>query len=932
MGGLLGSPFLLSAQTYFQQQVDHRISVRLDDVQHMLHAEEEFDYHNRSTRALDTLWIHLWPNAYRDTETALCKQLDAQNDFSLHFASERSRGWIDSLDFSSDGARLKWGYHPQHSDIAWVALPRPLLPGTSTTLRTPFRVKLPSANFSRLGHIQQAYYISQWYPKPAVFDTQGWHAMPYLTQGEFYGEFGSFEVSITLPANYVVGATGALQDPTEIAFMETLAAAAPTFTLGGGSDPFPPSATEMKTIRFRQDRVHDFAWFADKRFLVKKSAITLARSGRTVDTWALFTPSNALLWQSAPSYLNESLRLYSEWLGDYPYSSCTAVDGTVAAGGGMEYPMITLINTPESAFDLETVIAHEVGHNWFQGILGSNERDHAWMDEGINSFYEQRYVENRYPGKRVMDLQGIPIGFLTRHRGITYRQQNELQYRFNARRNRDAALGTPATDFAYLDYGTTVYSKGALMMAELQHRIGDAPFDARMQQYFDTWKFKHPSPDDLRTTLVADNDSIGKVFDAFTLTAEKLDVRHRPRPTGEGPVHTPLDIDPRNDVQGLRFPAVQFLAGLEREDRRSIYWTPVIGRNTHDGWMPGLALYNTVFPNQRFEWAAAPLYGMKSERPAGGARFMWNHDRLNSAWLRNLHIGISGFSASLPSTEPHARWYQRVVPSIQLDPRGPAVGTEMNVRYRSILLRHHLEGGGTTDAASPAIDLVREDVYHELRLQAQRSMGLHPFDVGITALQHDLFTRASLDAKWSAIYDRHRHRITFRAFTGAFLRKDALSDPAMGWRLHWGSSDLLHDHLYLDRQAVGVNTAQQFNKDQGGFKTPTSTGTSDTWIAALNMEVDFPFALPLSFFASYGNAPYTTISNAGRTTGVKGYWEMGLGVRIWRDLVEMWVPLAFSEDIRKEQELRNFQFSDRIRFVFALEKMDPTQALRKLPH
>ncbi|MBL0043620.1 MAG: hypothetical protein IPP33_04135 [Flavobacteriales bacterium] len=201
----------LSAQ-YFQQQVDYRINVRLDDVKHELFAIEEFDYLNNSSQTLDTIWIHLWPNAYKDQSTALCEQLDRQNNFRLHFATPAQRGFIDSLDFRSNDTKLTWGFHTEHIDIGWIKLPAPLTPGARITISTPFHVKIPSASFSRLGRAGQAYYITQWFPKPAVYDREGWHAMPYLTQGEFYSEFGSFDVSISLPANYVVAATGELQN------------------------------------------------------------------------------------------------------------------------------------------------------------------------------------------------------------------------------------------------------------------------------------------------------------------------------------------------------------------------------------------------------------------------------------------------------------------------------------------------------------------------------------------------------------------------------------------------------------------------------------------------------------------------------------------------------------------------------------------------
>ncbi len=935
----------LSAQPYFQQQVDYRINVRLDDVKHELHATEEFDYLNNSPQALDTIWIHLWPNAYKDRNTALCEQLDRMNDSRLHFAAPEQRGFIDSLSFKAPLPKkydqphpLTWGYHPEHGDIAWLKLHEPLPPGGSIIISTPFRVKIPSASFSRLGHAGQAYYITQWYPKPAVFDREGWHAMPYLTQGEFYSEFGSFDVSITLPANYVVGATGELQNPTETAWLDSIAASGDALTQASRREAKPASSSTMKTVRYKQDKVHDFAWFADKRFIVQKGSVTLPRSGNKVTTWTMFTPKNAKVWSDAITYVSESVRLYSEWIGDYPYSACTAIDGGTAAGGGMEYPMITIINDSEDPFELDVVIAHEVGHNWFYGMLASNERDHPWMDEGINSLYEMRYVQTRYPDKRMKDLQGIPIGFLTHGQGITYRQQNELMYRFNARRNWDLPPDSPSEEFGMVDYGTTVYAKSALVFDQLRAYLGEAKFDSCMQRYFVDWRFKHPYPEDLQLALEAGSSrDLTWYFGTLLGTSDKIEVHRREVLSGKigRPRSSPIDIDPRNDVRpGLRLPELKFLAGLEREDRKSIFWTPAIARNSHDGFMAGLVLHNTTFPNQRFEWVAAPLYGTKSERLAGGARFMWHHDRLRSDWFRNIHMGVSGFAASLWSVENVDQWYQRAVPSIQFDLRSKPNAAQTDVRYRSVVIWNNAQGTYFNGEQDVAVDERSDDVFHEVRLHHERKNGVHPFDLQLTSLNHAAFNRLSLDATWSAMYDRHKHRVTFRGFGGYFLNKnEALMRREMGWRLHWGSSDLLYDHLFIDRQYVGQNTAQQFVKDQGGFKTLTANGTSDTWIAALNMEADFPFRLPLAFFASYGAAPYTTITQEGKSTDWRGYWEAGIGVRLVRDVVEMWVPLAYSTEIKNEIEtLHGFDFTERIRFVFALERMDPTQALRKAPH
>jgi len=313
---------------------------------------------------------------------------------------------------------------------------------------------------------------------------------------------------------------------------------------------------------------------------------------------------------------------------------------------------------------------------------------------------------------------------------------------------------------------------------------------------------------------------------------------------------------------------------------------------------------------------------------------MWHHDRLRSDWFRNIHVGVSGFAASLWSVENVEQWYQRAVPSIQFDLRSKPNAAQTDLRYRSVVIWNNAKGHYFNGEQDIPVDERTDNVFHEVQLHHERKFGLHPFDLKLVGLNHQAFSRLALDAKWSAIYDRHAHRVTFRGFGGVFLNKnDDLMRREMGWRMHWGSSDLLYDHLFIDRQYVGQNTAQQFVKDQGGFKTPTANGTSDTWIAALNMEADFPFRLPLSVFASYGAAPYTSITQEGKTTEWRGYWEAGIGVRLVRDVVEMWVPLAYSTEIKDEIEtLRGFDFTERVRFVFALERMDPTQALRKAPH
>lgn len=229
----------------------------------------------------------------------------------------------------------------------------------------------------------------------------------------------------------------------------------------------------------------------------------------------MFTPNEEGLWKDAVDYINKSTYYYSLWNGDYPYNQVTAVDGTISAGGGMEYPNVTVIGESGGEFGLNTVIAHEVGHNWFYGILGSNERVNAWMDEGLNSFNETRYLNEFYDDKA---FEKISAGFnqdLIEKFDLSdfeYRWIDELSYVFPARFGVDQPLQCHSDDFTSLNYGAMVYKKTAAVFAFLQQYLGVEVFDKAMQDYFEEWKFKHPSPADLQASL---EKSTGKDLEWF---------------------------------------------------------------------------------------------------------------------------------------------------------------------------------------------------------------------------------------------------------------------------------------------------------------------------------------------------------------------------------------------------------------------------------
>ncbi|MFN5458406.1 MAG: M1 family metallopeptidase [Bacteroidota bacterium] len=573
---------------YFQQQVNYKIDVELNDKSHILNAFINIEYINNSPDTLKYIYFHFWPNAYKNNKTALAKQLRENGELKMEFLKPSDSGWIDSLNFETNGIKLKLEYDKKNIDIAKLILDKPLPPTQKITLSTPFRVKLPSARISRLGHIGQAYAITQWYPKPAVYDNKGWHPIPYLDQGEFYSEYGNFEVEITLPENYVVGATGDMvENQNELSWLElkinqTKSKIQKREELKKLIEKdksilidtlfFPKSSSIKKTLVFKQQNVHDFAWFADKRFNVIKDEVELPHTKNTVTCWSLFTDNNFDLWLNSPEYLKDATYYYSLWNGDYPYKQVTAVDGTISAGGGMEYPNITIIGETENEAALENVIMHEVGHNWFYGILGSNERNHAWMDEGINSFNELRYTRTKYPQGKF----GEQFGISTRTKLVglnklknTY--QYYLLYAKGAIENKDQPIELNSEKYTESNYGAIVYSKTAVVMDYLYHYLGDTVFDKCMKEYFEKYKFKHPQPENLREIFETNTTkNLSWFFDDLINTTKKIDYSIKGIRKSKSNLDLNKYVLKLKNKGGVNSPLV--IGSLSKENNIKYYW------------------------------------------------------------------------------------------------------------------------------------------------------------------------------------------------------------------------------------------------------------------------------------------------------------------------------------------------------------------------
>ncbi|HXB93339.1 MAG TPA: M1 family metallopeptidase, partial [Puia sp.] len=536
---------------YWQQRVDYTIDVSLNDADRSLDGFIRMFYTNHSPDTLSFIWIHCWPNAYKNDRTAFSDQLLANGQTDFYFSEKEQKGYINHLDFRVDGAVAKMEDHPEYIDIVRILLPHPLPPEGKITITTPFHVKLPF-NFSRGGYVGNTFQVTQWYPKPAVYDSKGWHPIPYLDQGEFYSEFGDFDVRITVPQSFVVAATGELQNapgrqeypsssPSEVSSSAAqLAPSAgpasgkphkppfspvapqqknkvPSENSGGvvmsaghqtpGSAGQQPASQPTKTLQYRQSNIHDFAWFANKDFRVDHDTLQLA-SGRIIDVYSFYMPSERRNWQYSVRYIKDAVLFRSALIGEYPFNVVTAADISMGSSGGMEYPTITGINTHGSARELDITIEHEVGHNWFYAILGTNERRYPWMDEGINTYYDNRYEALRYPPSSAAMLVNTPGTSNQPKKGNndwllvkTPADDYTLLINTLAKEKRDQPISTSSEDFTDDNYDLIAYKKAGLWMRQLEDSLGTSLFDSCMHQYFVTWQFRHPYPEDFRAVM-----------------------------------------------------------------------------------------------------------------------------------------------------------------------------------------------------------------------------------------------------------------------------------------------------------------------------------------------------------------------------------------------------------------------------------------------
>jgi hypothetical protein len=471
-------------KTYWQQHVDYKMELTMDVEQYQYQGKQVLKYTNNSNDTLRTVYYHLYNNAFQpnsemdmriqsipDPDGRMVnkiKNTDGKEVKKSRIASLKPDeiGFLRIDNFLQDG---NFCYTKEIGTILEVKLNKPLLPGKSTKLTLDFEGQVP-VQIRRSGRNNKegvALSMAQWYPKICEFDAEGWHADPYIAR-EFHGVWGDFDVKITIDKKYILGASGYLQNPNEIGYNYQ----------EEGKKVVIPSKQKTLTWHFVAPNVHDFTWAADKDYIHDKYP---AENGVTLHFLYKNNPKIIEVWKAAQPKTAQIMAFYNKIVGKYPYKQYSIIQG---GDGGMEYAMCTLVLGEGKLDGFVGLIAHEMGHSWFQHVLASNESKHGWMDEGFTSFIEDLAMNELAQTKMVNPHEGAYDNYF-----------------YMIKQGKEQPLSTHADRFDYNQvYSICSYSKGDIFLSQLMYLIGKDNLMLTLRRFFEEFKFTHPTPNDIKRT------------------------------------------------------------------------------------------------------------------------------------------------------------------------------------------------------------------------------------------------------------------------------------------------------------------------------------------------------------------------------------------------------------------------------------------------
>lgn len=457
---------------YWQQHVNYNMEIDMDVKKHQYKGKQQLIYTNNSPDTLKKVFYHLYLNAFQpgsqmDVRSRNIQDPDSRVSDRISKLNSSEIGFIKVKSLKQDGINLTF---KTVGTILEVPLSTPIKPGESVTFNMIFDAQIPK-QIRRSGRNNKegvALSMTQWYPKMAEYDFEGWHTPPYIGR-EFHGVWGNFDVTIHIDKNYTVASTGYLQNPEEV---------------GHGYNKGKPLIKENKnkkiTWHFKAPNVHDFTWAADPEYI---HDIYEMKKGISLHFFYKKNLSKEYIknWKKLQSKTADLMNYFSKNIGHYPYKQYSVIQG---GDGGMEYAMCTLITGKRNFESLFGVTAHELAHTWFQFLLATNETKHPWMDEGFTTYISNK-AENDILNKRKKNPN---LGSYKSYMNVVYGNMEEPLTTHADRYHTNTA------------YGVGSYSKGSIFLCQLEYIIGIENVKKTLKRYFNDFSFKHPTPNDLKRT------------------------------------------------------------------------------------------------------------------------------------------------------------------------------------------------------------------------------------------------------------------------------------------------------------------------------------------------------------------------------------------------------------------------------------------------
>ena len=455
---VFGVVFSQNNTSYWQQKADYKIAIDLDVETHQYKGVQELTYTNNSPDTLYRVFYHLYFNAFQpgsemDVRSRNIEDSDKRVGDRISKLLPSEIGFIKPQRLTQDGVLLSFEIA---GTILEVELNTPILPNKSTVFTMDWDAQIP-IQVRRSGRNNAegiAYSMTQWFPKIAEYDFEGWHAVPYIAR-EFHSVWGNYDVRIKLDENYIIGGTGYLQNSDK---------------KGLGKK----TKGNTRTWHFKAPNVHDFAWAADKNFIHDTYK---GPNGVILNFYYKNDPEIIENWKNLQEKTAQLLSYFNKHIGNYPYKQYSVIQG---GDGGMEYAMCTLITGKRKLESLIGVTAHELAHTWFQFLLATNESKHEWMDEGFTS-----YISNLAMNEIMKEGKDNPNS--NSYRGYSY----------IATSGKEQPQSTQADRYTTnTGYSIAAYSKGAVFLSQLEYVIGKDNLNKTLLRYYKEWAFKHPTPND----------------------------------------------------------------------------------------------------------------------------------------------------------------------------------------------------------------------------------------------------------------------------------------------------------------------------------------------------------------------------------------------------------------------------------------------------